>query len=72
MNAENNAKENQPPNNTTKDPGSSSGRMNTIRISIASIAPVAEPEKVICFQSVFHQTSTMSPSTMSVSKGVTL
>ena len=50
MNAESTANENQPPHNTAKDPGSSSGRMNTIRISVASIAPVNAPEKTICFQ----------------------
>ncbi len=50
MNAESSANENQPPHNTAKDPGSNSGRMNTIRINIASIAPVAEPEKMMFFQ----------------------
>ena len=50
MNAESSANENQPPHNTAKDPGSNSGRMNTIRINIASIAPVAAPEKMMFFQ----------------------
>ena len=50
MTAESSANENQPPHNTTKDPGSSPGRMNTIRISIARIAPVAAPEKMMFFQ----------------------
>tara|TARA_Y100000996_G_C22238257_1_gene526578 strand:+ start:293 stop:475 length:183 start_codon:yes stop_codon:yes gene_type:complete len=50
MTAESSANENQPPHNTTKDPGSSPGRMNTIRISIASIAPVAVPEMMMLFQ----------------------
>ena len=50
MNAESSANENQPPHNTEKDPGSNSGRMNTIRINIASVAPVAAPEKMMFFQ----------------------
>jgi hypothetical protein len=50
MNAESSANENQPPHNTVKDPGSIPGRMNTIRMSIASIAPVAVPEKMMFFQ----------------------
>ena len=50
MSAESNANENHPPHNTAKDPGSNSGRMNTIRINIASTAPVAAPETMMFFQ----------------------
>ena len=72
MNAESTAKENQPPNNAAKDPGSNSGRMNTIRINIASIVPVAAPEKMVFFQTVFRQTSITYSSNMSVTKGFPL
>jgi hypothetical protein len=50
MNAESTANENQPPHNIANDSGSTSGRINTTRINIASIAPVAAPEKRMCFQ----------------------
>lgn len=49
MNAESTANKNQPPHNNSKDSGSISGRMNTTRTSIASIAPVAAPEKRMFF-----------------------
>ena len=50
MYAENTANETHPPHNTAIEPGSNSGMMNTTSISIASIAPVAAPEKRMFFQ----------------------
>ena len=39
-----------PPHNPANEPGSSSGRTNTIRMNIANIAPVPVPEEIMCFQ----------------------
>ena len=55
--AESTDNENQPPHKTGNEPGSSSGRMNTIRISIASVAPVAAPERMMCFQFMYGPNS---------------
>ena len=50
VNPESTDNKNQPPHNISSDSGSSSGRMNTARINIASIPPVAAPEIMIFFQ----------------------
>lgn len=39
-----------PPHNPANDPGSSPERTNTRRMNIANIAPVPEPEEIMCFQ----------------------